>query len=244
MKENKYDEEIFFQKYGQMLRSRIGLSGAGEWETLRTMFPDVKDKRFLDLGCGYGWHCRYVSDLGAADILGVDISKKMIQIAKEKSQHYKNIRYLHCAIEEFNSKNNSWDMVFSSLAIHYLESFHDICQKVSRFLVKEGIFLFSVEHPVFTAEGSQNWIYKEDGEILCFPVDDYYYEGKRTAHFLGEKVIKYHRTLTTYVQELKKAGFYIEDIVEPKPPKNMIDLPGMKDEMRRPMMLIIKAKKI
>ena len=56
MKENKYDDNIFFQKYSQMSRSQQGLAGAGEWETLRKLLPDFKDKRVLDLGCGYGWH--------------------------------------------------------------------------------------------------------------------------------------------------------------------------------------------
>lgn len=55
MKENKYDDNIFFQKYSQMSRSQQGLAGAGEWETLRKLLPDFKDKRVLDLGCGYGW---------------------------------------------------------------------------------------------------------------------------------------------------------------------------------------------
>ena len=100
-----------------------------------------------------------------------------------------------------------------------------------------------MEHPVFTAYGSQNWYYNEKGEILHFPVDNYYYEGKREAVFLGEKVTKYHRTLTTYVNTLLKNGFVLENLVEPAPPENMMDLPGMKDEMRRPMMLLVRAKK-
>lgn len=54
MKENKYDDNTFFQKYSQMSRSQQGLAGAGEWETLRKLLPDFKDKRVLDLGCGYG----------------------------------------------------------------------------------------------------------------------------------------------------------------------------------------------
>ena len=38
-------------------------------------------------------------------------------------------------------------------------------------------------------------------------------------------------------------GFIINQIVEPQPPKNMMDILDMKDEMRRPMMLIVSANK-
>lgn len=54
MKENKYDDEVFFEKYSQMDRSKEGLAGAGEWETLKELIPDFTGKRMLDLGCGYG----------------------------------------------------------------------------------------------------------------------------------------------------------------------------------------------
>ena len=74
-------------------------------------------------------------------------------------------------------------------------------------------------------------------------MDNYYYEGRRTAHFLGEEVIKYHRTLTTYLMGLLQNGFAITAVAEPMPPREMWDIPGMKDEMRRPMMLIIRAVK-
>ena len=77
-----------------------------------------------------------------------------------------------------------------------------------------GKFIFSVEHPVFTSYGSQDWYYDEDGNILHFPVDNYY-EGKREAIFLGEKVIKYHRTLTTYLNCLLQNGFELKHIIEP-----------------------------
>ena len=103
--------------------------------------------------------------------------------------------------------------------------------------------IFTVEHPIFTAERSQDWVYNTEGEIQHFPVDNYYYEGKRDTVFLGEKVVKYHRTLTTYLNTLLSNGFVINRIVDPKPLENMLDSPGMHDEMRRPMMLIISATK-
>lgn len=52
MKENKYDDNVFFEKYSRMSRSREGLKGAGEWETLQKLLPDFQGRQVLDLGCG------------------------------------------------------------------------------------------------------------------------------------------------------------------------------------------------
>ena len=86
MKTSWYDNETFFEKYGQMDRSRLGLAGAGEWETLEPLLPDFAGKRVLDLGCGYGWHCIYAAEHGAASVTGVDLSEKMLAVAREKTR--------------------------------------------------------------------------------------------------------------------------------------------------------------
>lgn len=242
MKENKYNDEVLFKKYSEMSRSIQGLSGAGEWESLKKLLPNFKDKHVLDLGCGYGWHCIYAAEQGAKSIVGIDSSYKMLDVAKEKTK-LPNIDYKCCSIEKMDFQTESFDIILSSLALHYVESFESVVQKVNKLLKSGGDFIFSVEHPVFTAYGTQDWYYNENGDILHFPVDNYYYEGKRNAIFLGEQVTKYHKTLTTYLNGLLRNGFSIEEVVEPQPPENMMDIPGMKDEMRRPMMLIIAAKK-
>ena len=61
--------------------------------------------------------------------------------------------------------------------------------------------------------------------------------------FLGEKVTKYYRTLTTYLQALWENGFGMCSVREPAPPEAMLDMPGMRDELRRPMMLLVKARR-
>ncbi|MFT4106360.1 MAG: class I SAM-dependent methyltransferase [Lacrimispora sp.] len=242
MKQNKYDDEIFFEKYSQMDRSVKGLDGAGEWKTLESMLPDFKGKRVLDLGCGFGWHCQYAVEHGAKAVTGVDISEKMLAAAREKTDA--SICYIQMPIEEISFDQDSFDVVISSLAFHYLESFDRILKKVSACLVSGGDFVFSAEHPVFTAYGSQNWYYDEDGNILHFPVDRYFFEGKREAEFLGEKVIKYHKTLTTYINGLIQEGFELTGVVEPQPSAHLLEtVKGMEDELRRPMMLIVSAKK-
>lgn len=239
MQENKYDDEAFFTKYSQMTRSVKGLEGAGEWQTLEQMLPDFQGKRVLDLGCGFGWHCQYAIDHGAATVVGVDLSAKMLEVAKAKSDP--RITYLHASIEAVEFPNASFDVVLSSLALHYIESFEGIAAKVAGWLTQGGVFVFSAEHPIFTAQGSQDWYYDAEGALLHFPVDNYFYEGKRETTFLGEQVVKYHKTLTTYLSTLLQHGFELTGVVEPQPPAHMVD--AMPDELRRPMMFIVSARK-
>lgn len=244
MKENKYDDKIFFEKYSQMDRSKKGLAGAGEWHELKKMLPDFKEKRVLDLGCGFGWHCIYAVEQGAASAVGIDISSKMLSEARKKTK-FSNVEYIQMPIEDIDFKKDSFDIVLSSLAFHYIKSFEDICKKVNLYLVEGGEFIFSVEHPVFTAQGKEDWYYDENGNILHWPVDSYYLEGKRESIFLGEKVVKYHKTLTTYLNTLLKTGFEITEIVEAQPSAEMLEtIPEMEDELRRPMMLLVSVKKI
>ena len=242
MKENRYDDERFFEKYSRMLRSEKGLAGAGEWHELEKLLPDFAQKRVLDLGCGYGWHCRYAAEHGAAAVLGTDISRKMLAAARQRNSA-PVIEYRRAAMEDLRFPDGSFDLVLSSLAFHYVRDFAPLVRRIFGWLCPGGSFVFSVEHPVFTAEGSQNWVLDENGRILHFPVDNYYLEGPRRAVFLGETVTKYHRTLTTYLGTLLENGFALTHVIEPQPPQEMMDLPGMRDELRRPMMLLVSAVK-
>ena len=164
MKENKYDNEEFFKKYAEMERSKKGLSGAGEWHELRKLMPDLKGKTVLDLGCGYGWHCKYAAENGAEGVTGIDISHKMIAKAKEINSDTV-IEYRCAAMEDLSFEEGSFDAVISSLAFHYVRDFGELVKNIRRWLKRGGDLVFSAEHPVFTAYGSQDWYYDEDGNI-------------------------------------------------------------------------------
>lgn len=241
MKENKYDDEIFFEEYSRFPRSVEGLSAAGEWHELKKLLPDFKGKRVLDIGCGFGWHCIYAAEQGATYVLGTDISEKMLAVAREKTTS-PCVEYKRMAMEDLDFPADSFDVVISSLAFHYTPDFEDICRRISGCLKADGNFVYSVEHPVFTAYGTQDWIYDGQGNPNHWPVDRYFSEGARDAVFLGQHVTKYHKTLTTYLNTLLKTGFVITGIVEPQPAEHLLDtVPGMRDELRRPMMLLVSA---
>lgn len=244
MKENVYDNNDFFEKYSQFPRSVAGLSAAGEWHELQKMLPDFQGKQVLDIGCGFGWHCIYAAEHGASQVVGTDISEKMLEKARQKTKS-SVVTYQKVAMEDLAYQPNSFDVVISSLALHYTPDFNVICQKIGQFLKPNGDFVFSVEHPLFTAYGNQDWIYDAEGKPDYWPVDNYFFEGVRRATFLGEEVTKFHKTLTTYLNTLIKNGFMITGIVEPEPAEELLEtVPGMKDELRRPMMLLVSAKKM
>lgn len=242
MKQNKYDDPNFFSAYEQMPRSVKGLEGAGEWHIVKELIGDLKDKNVLDLGCGFGWHCRYAREQQARSVTGVDISKKMIERAREMTND-PAISYVRESIEDIDFSNNQFDIVFSSLAFHYIQSFQTICEKVYECLVPGGSFVFSVEHPIFTSRHEQDWYYDDQGNRLHWPVDHYQSEGVRETNFLSESVTKYHRTISTYMNDLISSGFMIKAVKESVPADDMLEDPEMKDETRRPMFLMIAAEK-
>ena len=160
MKENKYDDDQFFNKYGEMNRSKYGLSGAGEWSELQKILPNFKNKRVLDLGCGYGWHCKYAVENGASHVLGTDISHKMLEVAKEINSDV-NITYQCSAMEDLSFPEETFDIILSSLAFHYIKDFNKLVQEITKWIKIGGEIVFSVEHPVFTSYGTQDWFYDE-----------------------------------------------------------------------------------
>ena len=104
---NEYDDEHFFNEYAQMTRSREGLAGAGEWHQFRRMFPPLEGSRVLDLGCGYGWHCKYAVEQGAEKVLGIDVSRRMIREAEKRNQD-ERITYEALSLEEYDYPEEAW----------------------------------------------------------------------------------------------------------------------------------------
>ncbi len=135
-------------------------------------------------------------------------------------------------------------MVISSLAFHYVKSFKSVCEKINHWLKPNGQFVFSVEHPIFTARGEQDWHYDESGNRLHWPVDHYQQEGLRKTTFLNEEVTKYHRTIATYVNDLLENGFQIKAVQESSISTEQLEKNSeLADENRRPMFLLISAEK-
>ncbi len=78
-------------------------------------------------------------------------------------------------------------------------------------------------------------------------VDKYFYEGVYEQLFPQghqEKLLFYHRTLTSYFQAFSKAGFILEDLLEPKPSEETLEkYPSFKEGLRSCNFIVFKLKK-
>lgn len=165
----------------------------------------------------------------------------MLATARERNADEK-FTYRRCGIEDYDYPENTWDVVASNLALHYIEDLDTVLEHVARTLKPGGVFVFNIEHPTFTAGIKQDWLYDEQGQIVCWPLDRYYEPGIRHTKFLGCDVVKYHHTLTQILMGLLHCGFTLEAVEEAGPSEELLDLPGMRDELRRPMMLLVRVK--
>jgi len=242
VKQNPYDNPRFFSSYSGLPRSTTGLGEAVEWPAFRRMIPELRGRRVLDLGCGFGWHCRFAAEQGARSVLGVDLSEKMLARAAAET-HDPRITYSRQAIEDIRFSAGEFDVVMSSLAFHYVAAWEDACRQVYHCLSPRGTFVFSVEHPIFTSVAAQEWSRDAAGERRHWPVDGYQLEGPRSTHWLSAEVTKYHRTTATYVNALVSTGFLLRRLEELPGLDDVRARPDWSDEARRPMFLVVCAQK-
>jgi ubiquinone/menaquinone biosynthesis C-methylase UbiE len=242
MTQNIYDNSDFLQQYSRMDRSVHGLAGAPEWPSLLSMLPDLRGARIVDLGCGFGWFCRWARNQGAQWMLAFDVSENMLKRAIEMTSD-DAVVYRRSDLEEIELPEGEFDLVFSSLALHYIENLGHVFRSVYRALVPDGWFIFSTEHPIYTAPRRPEWLIKNDG-CRTGPVDQYLAEGSRVTDWLTKGVIKQHRTIGTTVNLLVRSGFVVTRLDEWGPVDDQIAAhPEWAEHRDRPMFLLVSAKK-
>lgn len=243
-KQNIFDNETFFAGYRKIRETSGNANDLFEIPVLFSMMPELAGKRVLDLGCGYGEHCKLFVQAGAAQVVGIDISEKMLAVAQTENSDPK-IQYMQLAMEDLSQLQAQFDLVVSSLALHYVADFDGVVANVYRLLRDGGTFLFSQEHPLVTAHcGGNRWTKDENGEKLHMNLANYGIEGQRDTSWFIDHIQIYHRTFSTIINTLVGAGFSIGQVEEPLPTEALLEqFPQHRDLFHKPDFLLIKARK-
>ena len=244
--QNIFDNEVFFNGYKQLRENDLNYNAQLEQPAMNKLLPDVCGKAVLDLGCGYGHNCIDFVKKGATSVIGIDISEKMLEVAKKESSDEK-IKYLNMSMTDIAQLSCKFDVIYSSLAFHYIDDFDTFSKNIYLSLNNGGYLLFSQEHPFVTATfgGHQHYNKDENGNAVSYTFSNYGKPGKRTTFWYVDGVEKYHRRFSDIITSLCKAGFVIDTVCEPLPDdKAAKTIPSIKiKEEIKPTFLIVKARK-
>lgn len=240
MKQNIYDNTEFFTRYKAMRDGDQGLNELLEQPVMKRLRIPVKGKTVLDMGCGLGHQIQALLIQDPQKITGLDISQKMLSEAQNRISSAK-VDWVCSALEDYHFGQNRFDLIISSMTLHYIEDLKILFQKIFNGLTSGGQFLFSMEHPVCTA-ALKSW-QELDGEPY-WPVNRYSEEGFRKQDWFVKDVEKYHHQLSTIVNDLLEAGFVLKNLEEPCPDQELLRLrPDFQQHVHRPPVIIINVQK-
>ncbi len=214
-KQNVYDNDAFFDSFQSSRSSDVNFNDCIETPILFGMLPDLHGKNILDIGCGMGQHAKQYAGMGAASVMGIDLSEKMLKYAKEHNSG-ENIVYQRMAMEDIDTISKTFDLVTSSLVFDYAEDFPGLMRKIRKLMKKDAMFVFSMSHPIVTAWDGvyDRYTRTETGERLYANLRNYCREGFRKVDWVVNGYECYHRTVSSLINGLIGAGFVIEECQE------------------------------
>lgn len=224
-----------------------------EKPAIYSLMPDVTSKRVLCLGCGFGEECARIRHLGASEVVGIDLSSNNIAEAK---QRYQGLNFHVMDMEQLAFPHASFDVVFSSLALHYLDDWRRALGEIHKVLTPEGVFVLSTHHPAgWSALREENdsskrqllgyELEKSSGQLKFY--GDYLNERPITTKFSGKfEATFFHKTFSRMLREFQQSGFQIVECTEPSPIAEAKDKDPQFWEIRSrfPLFILFQLKKM
>jgi len=214
------DHEIEFLRSG----------GIHLFESERQLLGDIKPwcKRAIHLQCSHGNEALSLLNYGASEVIGVDISENLLEVARYKAETL-NARATFIQfdiLETPHSLNSTANLVYTGKgAICWMMDIKAWASVVSTLLKPNGVFFIYESHPM-------DWVWNVDAaEYVLDPKHgDYFSDMPRTQLFSPQtKTSPHYRqwTLSDVINSLIGAGLTIECLMEYPEPfwKQFYDMP-------------------
>jgi ubiquinone/menaquinone biosynthesis C-methylase UbiE len=220
----------------------LPLYGAFVSEETCQLFGDVSGKKLLEIGCGSGQSLQYQGERNASELWGTDLSENQIEKTRQLLTAHGLSANLICSPmeEECGLPENYFDFVYSIYAIGWTTDLEGTFRRISSYLKKDGVFIFSWSHPIHKC------VVAED-DMLIFK-KCYFDESWYSVSLEESTLALSDRKLSTYVNALSKAGFVIEQMIEQSDDEMMQSREDNNDFAKKAKMLpvtfVIKARKL
>lgn len=221
--------ETIYDKHAQFYIDFVNRALADEnglWHVLLSRFKEIlgdrlKGARICDIACGEGYLSRFLAQLGPQEVIGIDTSAALIDVATQRSDG-PNLSYRVDDAQYLRSFSDaSIDIAVSQLAIMDIPDHRALFKSVRRVLRSGGVFVFSLLHPCFEspfhAPDESPFLVDTSGTAIAYIVRRYASEGFWQSGGTGVRghMGAYHRTLSTLLNDLLATGFLLEKLDEP-----------------------------
>lgn len=222
-------------------------SNAIEWPCIKRILPALSGRRVLDVGCGSGRFTYYFAEYGPSELVGIDVSEEMLSLARKRLSPGANIRFEESSADSLSGfDSGSFDFVFSSTTMHYVEELEKAFSEAYRVIAPGGDFMLSLIHPLYSASyplpGSSEWLLRYQDRSPREYIQPWTRFNRKTVKTLCRS---YHYTLADYINAVIKCGFSIRGVHEPQPPQQWKDTnpERYEDVMNEPVYLVIDCRK-
>jgi len=244
------------REYNKNFQEWLNKKGLGhshlEKPAMYSQLGNVQGRTILCVGCGGGEECAHIKSLGAKKVIGVDISKSLIERAKEK---FPDIEFYVMDMEKLKFPESSFDLVYSSLVLHYVKNWIKVLSEIKRVLKKNGFFLFSTHNPTcwsaYKKEDKDQKLqilgFKENKKTNKIEIyGDYLNTRKINDIWHGTfRITYYHKSFSSIIKDILKSGLKIVDCIEPRPINSAkkINYEFWKKSSKIPLFIIFKLQK-
>ncbi len=198
-----YNNKEFAQSYSNKIEYNSH-NALYERPATLSLIPDPAGKKILDAGCGPGKYSEWLADKGAV-VTAIDYSDEMLRYAKEKVGN--RVKVLKANLNQPLDflKDEEFDIVISSMVIHYIKDWQMLFSEFNRVLKKNGVLIFSTDNPV--------------AMYSLFP-DGNYFETELISEewpSYGITMNFFKRPLSDVFRILKECDFRVDEVLEPVP---------------------------
>jgi ubiquinone/menaquinone biosynthesis C-methylase UbiE len=213
------DYEGFARAYAQNTESNP-INALYERPAIMALAGDVRGLRVLDAGCGPGIQAAELVGHGAS-VTGVDLSEGLLSIARERLGPQVSLHRADLS-QPLPFPDDAFDLVVSSLVMHYLAEWEPTLREFRRVLVPRGRLVLSTHHPLMDmrVSGSDDYF----GTYTW--TEDWIRDGKTMSMRF------WHRPLRAMLSAFDTSGFTVEAITEPEPlPEMAVSAPDFYEHL-------------
>jgi len=205
------------------------------------LLGDVKGKKIIELGCGGAENSIVLAKKGAI-CTGVDMSSEQLKYANNLIKEHKvQIELIEGDIENLEMLDDDlFDIAITTFALDWMQDLNAAFREAHRILKPNGIFVFSMQHPIYNLFGAEDLKNLEEVKIL-----ESYFEKEVTFKEPTGIELRVHASkISDIINGLIKIGFDIEEILEPEPLEEDLTQEGLEVFKIVPSTLIGKAVKV